>query len=295
MRTFFRYLVILLLSSAITSSANASFGIMPMEVQQKMAAGETRLTDEIEVYNGSDQPLHITGSVKDWKLTPGGEYEYSEAGTDPLSCAKWIQLSPATFNVLPKKSVRVRYTITAPQTVFEERHAMIFFLSRPLPSKTSDGMGVMIATRMGCKVFVSPAQAATRASRIADMDFQDAALPRVKVLVQNTASAMFRAKGTLQVRGEDGTVVAQASSNSAQVLPGATRELWFEFSAQLQPGNYVLKAVIDYGARQLIGGELKAKVTAPGNNFNAGSTQNAASAQSASSTAPTRNSLTAGK
>jgi P pilus assembly chaperone PapD len=294
MKPILRSIFILLLSSAITSSAHATFGIMPMEVQQKMAAGETRLTDEIEVYNGSDQPVHITGSVVDWKLTPRGEYEYSEAGTDPLSCAKWIQLSPATFNVLPKKSVRVRYTITAPQAAFEERHAMIFFLSRPLPSKTSDGMGVMVATRMGCKVFVSPAQAAPKTGKIADMDFQAAANPRVKVLVQNTASTMFRAKGTLQVRDEDGTVVAQAASNSAQVLPGATRELWFELSAPLLPGNYVLKAVVDYGAKQLLGGELKAKITVPDDSSNAVSTQ-VARTQPVSSTSATSDSLPAGK
>jgi P pilus assembly chaperone PapD len=232
-----------------------------METQQKMTAGETRLTDEIEVHNSGNEPLHVSASVVDWKLTSGGEYEYSQAGTEPFSCANWIQLSPAEFNVLPQKSVRVRYTITAPQNFTNEHRAMIFFTSRPLPVKASNGMGVMIATRMGCKVFISPAQPLSKAGKITDMKLQSTTKSRAWVSVQNTAVATFRAKGTLQVHGEDGTLVAQAQSNSAQVLPGASRDLWFELSAPLPAGNYVLKVVVDYGTKQLLGGELKAKVT----------------------------------
>jgi P pilus assembly chaperone PapD len=262
MKAFAQYSFFFLLFLAITPAARASFSIMPMETQQRMTVGETRLTDEIEVYNSGNEPLHVSASAVAWKLTSGGEYEYSEAGTEPLSCANWIQLSPAQFNVLPQKSVRVRYTITAPQNFTNEHRAMIFFTSRPLPVKAGNGMGVMIATRMGCKLFISPAQPLSRVGRITDMELQGSAKSRARVSVQNTAAATFRAKGTLQVHSEDGTLVTQAQSNSAQVLPGASRDLWFELSTPLPAGNYMLKVVVDYGTNQLLGGELKAKVTA---------------------------------
>jgi P pilus assembly chaperone PapD len=109
--------------AAIAPAADANFAIMPMETRLQMPQGEGRVIDEIEVLNGGNVPLHISSSVVDWKLTPDGDYQYAEAGTEKSSCAKWIQLNPPEFNVAPGKSVRVRYSITPPQTLTDERRA----------------------------------------------------------------------------------------------------------------------------------------------------------------------------
>lgn len=244
------------------SAAHASFAIMPMETQLKMPQEGDRITDEIEVFNGGDTPLHISSSVVDWKLTPDGDYQYAEAGTEKSSCAKWIQLNPPEFNVAPKKSVRVRYSITPTETLTDERRAMIFFASRPIPVKGENKMGLLVATRMGCKVFVSPAQSLAKNGVLSDMELQNTPRQRVRVSVQNPGAATFRATGTLQISDEAGTIVAQGALKSAQVVPQAERNLWFELPAPLPAGNYSIKAVVDYGAKQNIGGELKAKVTA---------------------------------
>ncbi|PQV62909.1 P pilus assembly protein, chaperone PapD [Abditibacterium utsteinense] len=243
------------------SAAHASFAIMPMETQLKMPQDGNSITDEIEVFNGGDTPLHISSSVVDWKLTPDGDYQYAEAGTEKSSCAKWIQLSPPEFNVAPKKSVRVRYSITPTETLTDERRAMIFFASRPIPVKGENRMGLSVATRMGCKVFVSPAQPLTKNGVLSDMELQNAPRQRVRVSVKNPGAATFRAGGTVQISDEAGTIVAQGVLNSAQVVPQAERNLWFNLSAPLPAGNYIIKAVVDYGAKQNIGGELKTKVT----------------------------------
>ncbi len=243
-------------------AAHASFAIMPMETQLKMPQDENRITDEIEVFNGGDAPLHISSSVVDWKLTANGDYEYGEAGTEKSSCARWIQLNPPQFNVAPGSSVRVRYSISAPEAFSDERRAMIFFASRPIPVKGKNGMGVMIATRMGCKVFVSPSAPLAKNGTLSDMELQNTPAQRVRVSVQNGGSATFRANGTLQVVDEAGRVVAQGALTSAQVVPQAQRNLWFDLPNPLPAGNYVIKAVVDYGVKQLIGGELKTKLLA---------------------------------
>lgn len=261
MKPLFRFLLMSLLPFTLAASAQASFSIMPMEVQHKVSADENRISDEIEIHNGGNAPVHISGAIVDWKLTDDGDYQYSEATDNPQSCASWIELSPKEFNVAPKKSVRVRYTITAPQTLTNERHAMIFFLSRPLPAKNSQGVGLMVATRMGCKVFVSPAQPLTKSAQISDISLQNTPQPRLKVSVKNTASTTFRSTGTIEVRNESGSVVAQGQLSSAQVLPDAQRNLWFDLATPLPVGSYTIKTTVDYGVKQLLGGELKTKVT----------------------------------
>ena len=244
-------------------SAHASFAIMPMEKQLQMPQDDNRITDEIEVFNGGDAPLHISSSVVDWKLTPDGDYQYAPAGTEKSSCAEWIQLNPPEFNVAPKKSVRVRYSIAPTETLTDERRAMIFFESRPVPVKGQKVMGLLVATRMGCKIFVWPHAPLAKSAAFSDIELQNGPRPRVRVSVQNGGAATFRAGGTLQVVDEAGTVVAQGALTSAQVVPDAQRNLWFDLPNALRAGNYVVKAVIDYGVKSLIGGQLKTKVVAP--------------------------------
>lgn len=248
--------------AAVAPAAHASFSIMPMETQLQMPQQDNRITDEIEVYNGGDTPLHISSSVVDWKLTNNGDYQYAEAGTEKSSCAKWIQLNPPEFNVAPRKSVRVRYSITPSEALSDERRAMIFFESRPVPIKGGKGMGLQVATRMGCKVFVSPSKPLTKNGALSDMELQNSAQPRVRVSVKNSGDATFRANGTLQVLDEAGAVIAQGPLTSAQVLPEAERNLWFKLPIPLPAGNYAIKAVVNYGAKVSLGGELKTKVTA---------------------------------
>ena len=262
MKACFYSCILFLFGAIVAPAARASFAIMPMEVQQKMTQANYRLTDDIEVHNSSDAPIHISGSITDWTLTPDGNYEYWEAGSKPRSCATWIQLSPSEFVLPPKKSMRVRYTITAPVGFTDETRAMIFFQSRPLPTKGSNGMSLMVSTRMGCKVFVSPAVALSGTARISDMEMISGPKQRAKVSVRNDGAATFRAKGTLQVLNENGRIIGQGElkPSQAQVLPGATRDLWFEITPRLEAGNYLLKTVIDSGVKQLTGGELRCKV-----------------------------------
>lgn len=258
-----RFLAVSVLAIGLSApSAHASFAIMPMEKQLQMPQDDNRVTDEIEVFNGGDAPVHISSSVMDWNLTPDGDYQYAPAGTEKSSCAEWIQLNPPEFNVAPKKSVRVRYSIAPPATLTDERRAMIFFESRPVPVKGQKGMGVMVATRMGCKVFLSPRAPLAKSAAFSDMELQNGPRPRVRVGVQNGGAATFRANGTLQVTDEAGTVLAQGALTSAQVVPQAQRNLWFDLPNSLPAGNYVVKATVDYGLKQLIGGQLKTKVVA---------------------------------
>jgi P pilus assembly chaperone PapD len=139
---------------------------------------------------------------------------------------------------------------------------MIFFESRPIPVKGKNGIGLQVATRMGCKVFIAPSQTLSQIGVLADMELQNALQPRVRISVKNSGDTTFRAGGTLQIIDEAGTIVAQGALKSAQVVPQAERNLWFSLPAPLPAGRYNIKTVVDYGVKQLLGGELKTKVIA---------------------------------
>ena len=311
----------------LSAVGHCSVSVMPMEAKLTMPADGGRLADDIEIFNSGSTPTHVTASVMDWTMTEAGDPQFSEPGTQPRSCAAWIQLNPMSFSVPPGKSVRVRYSI-APRAIAEEHWAMVFFQTRPVPVKAS-GLGINISTRVGCKIFITPAKPLLHQGKITDMDLQripeleiraaaqriarakakadraklaamapslqdtgeasivktdllltaeglpepvaqpePAAQPgattKVKVVFENTSPMNIRLGGTVEARGEDGQVVASGKLPArTQILSGARRELWAQLDKPLPPGAYLIKAIIDYGAKELMSGELKARITLP--------------------------------
>lgn len=86
---------------------------------------------------------------------------------------------------------------------------------------------------------------------------------KVKVVFENTGQVRIGLKGTVEVRSEEGQLLARGVLPAALVLSGAKREIWAHLDKPLLPGTYRFKAIIDYGAKELMSGELKAQVNAP--------------------------------
>lgn len=90
---------------------------------------------------------------------------------------------------------------------------------------------------------------------------------RVKVVFENTGLTNLRLHGTVEARSAEGQLLAQGriTPSKAQILSGAKREFWAQMDKPLLPGSYQFKATVDYGAKELMAGELKARVVAPVN------------------------------
>lgn len=271
----------LLLAPAV---AHCSISIMPMESQLKVSRAGARLTNDIEVYNTGSAPMHVTTSIADWSMTLTGQKQFHEAGTQPLSCAKWIQMNPGEFSLQPGKSMRVRYSVAPPADMVQEHHAMLFFTSRAVPKEGDNRFALSVQTRMGCKVLVTPALKAPLQGKITSMALQTLALPealpvaegarpasldsplsKVKITFANPNPVSVRLNGTVEARSENGQLVARGEITPAKalVLVGGTRELWAQFDKPLPPGTYQIKAALDYGGKDLVGGTLKATVKLP--------------------------------
>lgn len=284
---------------SFSAFSQVSLSVNPMEVQLKAPLQGGLVTDEIEVYNGGTVTLHIFDYVMDWNLTESGDFQFLDPGTHPRSCAKWIQTAPISFSLPPQKSVKVRYTITAPKALSAEHWAMIFFQSRPLPLKGSglgmkfvnhegSGFGMKFVTRVGCKVFLKPSQNLPLQGKIVDMIVQPESTTenlvnlvnlvnpgnsgnsgnsgnrgRVKVTFKNSGMTHVRLNGSFIIEDEVGKLIAKGELQPprAQVLAGDSRVVWAELDKSLPTGIWNIKTIVDYGARELVAGELKVKGT----------------------------------
>jgi len=256
----------LLLSPAI---GHCAISIMPLEAQLRVERPGARLGDDIEVYNSGDEPIHVSTSVMDWSMNLSGQKQFHAAGTQPLSCASWIQMNPTEFSLPPGKSLRVRYSITPPADIAQEHWAMIFFTARAVPKAGDTRFALNVQTRIGCKVLVTPAIKEPLQGKITGMELQTVAAPvgqpalsKAKVTFVNPNAVIVRLSGTVEARDAAGQLIAKGDIVPAKplVLVGAMRELWAQFDKPLPPGIYQIKAAIDYGGKELIGGTLKATV-----------------------------------
>ncbi|HEY0074046.1 MAG TPA: hypothetical protein VGB77_08100 [Abditibacteriaceae bacterium] len=252
-----------LLLALLALPGQADFTVGPMEVQLKVPRPGARITSEFELYNTGTKELHISAYVSDWTKTKTGEVEIGDPGTQPNSCATWITLNPVEFNLAPKQTVKVRFTIATPADLADERHALVFFQSRPVPVKGNYNMQLAISTRFGCKVFVVPAKPLAPQGKLAGMTMSPAS--KLQVTFENTGAVNVRLNGTVEARGADGQLAAKGIllPVQTQVLPGGVQPLSPQWDRPLTPGVYQLRAVIDYGGKQLLGGEIKATVALP--------------------------------
>ena len=148
---------------------------------------------------------------------------------------------------------------------------MIEGVGRPdKPPEDASGHQVMIGARLRYAVrFVVNVKRARDVSgeiagiRVAPSEPDPDAAPdadgkfRVQLLFRNTGNAYVKPIGYVDIRDTDGQSVLQQEIEAFYVFPD--RSLWVSVAIdrKLDPGPYLALAVLDYGADNLVAGEVR--------------------------------------
>lgn len=260
--TLHRVLVVALLTSSFWNRAAhaQSIGIMPFErVTTAPKLGAT-FTDDIEIYNNGKVPVQVSASVQDWSLSPVGKKIYAPMGSSPQSLGAVLRLSPTDFSIPPRKSQRVRYSITVPADMKSEMRAMIFFTTRPLPV-AGQGVNFNISTRLGCSLFLLPPKSVLVAPQLKIADLKVGGdKSQIVVSVENSGTSSTRLRGTIEARNDAGAVVASGTLPTTQLLSGGARDIAVQWKTTLPAGTYLFKTVLDSGRGKLIADERRATI-----------------------------------
>lgn len=256
----FRPLILLLASALFAPLAHAqSIGIMPFERTTPASRLGATITNDIEIYNNGSVPIQVSTEVKDWSLSPTGQKIYAPIGTLPSSLGAHLRLNPTVFSVPPRKSQRVRYSISVPADMMGELRAMIFFTTRPLPV-AEKGVSLNIATRLGCSLFLTPPKSIFSNApqpKISEIKIVGD-VPQVVVKVENAGLSSTRLSGAIEARNAANVVIARGTLPRTQLLSGGQREITARWQTALPPGDYTFKATLDSGKGSRVAGELRA-------------------------------------
>ncbi len=256
--------VVLVSLVAIAAPLRAQLAVDHLELQLQPVATRP-VTAVIDVTNPDRTPATAQVRVADWDRLPNGTNRFLPPGTLPGSCGARLVAFPTTLSLAPGASASVRVTYTpSPDSAGAPAAECwsIVFIEQPPPPPRPGGAALALQVRTGVKVYVTP-PGLPRSASIQQLSLvpgaEYAGARHVSVRVLNDGGVHFEARTSLEIRRPDDTMVDSLGLPSLYALPGAVAAQEDTLPA-LPPGRYVLLLLVDYGAPDLLAGQLETEV-----------------------------------
>ncbi|MCA1791578.1 MAG: hypothetical protein LC667_17530 [Thioalkalivibrio sp.] len=234
----------------------ADIGLTPPRLILSAQPGDT-VTAVFSVLTSAATEQSVESATSDWFLGVDGELAFVPPGTTPHSAAGWLALESGTFALAPSSSREVRLEVTVPEDAEGTHHAMVFFTVVPPPTDTP-GVGVTTTTRVGLTVYVTVTGTERSGSELVDLYQPDPTT--LAAVVVNTGNTVMRLGGAIELRNEAGDVVHRLPVPDVPVLRESEREVRFDLPDDLEPGFYVVLALIEDDRGGVLAGELPIEI-----------------------------------
>jgi len=234
----------------------SDIGLTPPRLVLSAPAGGT-VTATFTVLTSAATEQFVEAALSDWFLDIAGDITFLAPGTLPESAAGWLTLESDAFELNPASSRELRLEVAVPPDAEGTHQAMVFFTVVPPPTDTP-GVGVTTTTRVGLTVYVTVTGTERSGSEIVDLYQPDDSF--LAAVVVNTGNTVMRLGGVLELRDEAGEVVQRLPVPDVPVLRESEREVRFALPDDLEPGFYVVLALIEDDRGGLLAGELTLEV-----------------------------------
>lgn len=228
------------------------------------------VTRQFRLTLDQNQPrTRFKAHVEDWWRSEDGKQSfYAEAGTLKRSCANWVSVNPRENAVAAGETLVVRLSVSIPVEVRSGGYWCALTVDEvPDPLSSSTGVGVRFVASVSTGIFVN-LDPIERAASITDLRVSpDEALVRVR----NEGNTPIGVEGHIEFLAP-GSKTATASALfprgtilTEPILEG-TLSAPLPAANVLPSGQYVVRAILDFGADHFIGAEREIDVVraAPG-------------------------------
>jgi len=254
---------LLLLALIAGSDTSAKISVSPLSAGFNLVPGES-VTGSFLVKNIGEQLQQVTVSMRDYARSLAGEDQFLPANTIPQSLTRYVDFSPATFELEPGAVQEVQFQVTLP---VEETgpHWMMFLVEESKPEIETgvgvEGAGGGFAFNVNIAFAVRIRQsnpdnvvADGRVTGVVVAPAADEPLA-VQMTFENTGTAYLSPRGRVEIRDRTGQTVASTPINEFPVLPGAKRILDVVVTTPLASGKYIALGIIDFGGDFLVAGQ----------------------------------------
>jgi len=252
---------------AAISGPQMTLGISPLRAELKIAPG-VNTSQSVRISNTGLVNTQIRATIQDWTLSTSGEQRFLKPGAGTWGCASWLKVNPTEFSLAPGAVELIRYTMAVPSSSSEGGyHCAIVFDTLPPPKEqlAQMGTGVVNLVRMVTTLYatVGNPPIVAKIKRL-EMSPRKSGKKTSFVIVTefvNEGTTQYRVEGSVDLIDPDGKPVKKFEYKSFPVLPGVPREATFTLDEPLPAGQYLLRAVIDVGAKERLAAETRVNVT----------------------------------
>ena len=220
------------------------------KVRLRIAPGQTK-SGTIAIRNTESQPSDIRVYLEDWYYLPAadGTKEFRPKGTTPLSCASWINFSPAEFTLPPYGKATVNYNVKVPENASGGHYAVMFFETMLAEPGAIEGFGVGVAARMGSLFYIEPEGSIRNSLEIGALSVsREAKGPLlINLGLKNTGNVDITTSGTFHMIDKQGMVYARGEFNTVYTFPTDSGTLKGEWNESIPAGIYDLVITVDAG------------------------------------------------
>nr|WP_233186186.1 DUF916 domain-containing protein [Thermotoga sp. KOL6] len=275
-------LIILLLAGVFLLGQGVSVRMDPIVVSKTVSPG-TSFNYEIFLENDNEfNPVTFKAFVMDVVETADGAYDVRQPGSTNYSIARWVKVEPDIITVPPKTTKSVLVTVNIPRGVSGGLYGAVVFEIQPPQEQTQrpaeEGAYGEVEFRYRMASFLEVVLSGTRhrveafpayfkVERSDDipsirMQIGDGALV-FTLGVLNKSNVHIVTKGTLTIKTKDGRTIARMPLGGGRgvILPEATVGMRTITRRYFPPGEYIARAVVDYGGRRPIVAETPFTIT----------------------------------
>jgi hypothetical protein len=244
------WLGIAVASLLLLSNAAFAISISVSQFDLNVVPGE-RGAFSFHILNEEAETVLVDLSLIDWDDAPDNAISLLVPGSLEQSCASWIELAAEGLTLPPGREVEVGWAISVPPAARGTSWCGILVRLRPVDAPLGSG-----ARQFLIKIFQT-SKPAVSSARVTGLEILGLNPVTVSVRVLNDGETRLgRVSGLVTVEDAAGASLLAQQIGPFSVLPGHEVELSVEGRWPIrEPGIYLLRAVIDYGAEHLVAGQ----------------------------------------
>lgn len=236
------------------------FEVSPVKLDYQVEPGESR-SRIISIKNHSNKNETFLFNIQDYMLNKDGEREFLPANSTKFSCAEWISISPAFFELKPNEEIEVTVTMQVPVGDFSARWGVIYVrTAKEQTSFSADkslSAGVAVSAQIAILVSQSPSSNTNyyaTINRLTELTSESDSIRKFAANVENLGDKIIQCK--VYMIAADLSTAEETVFDAIDVLtyPKSNQNVVLELPPILPKGKYSLSAILDYGSDKALEG-----------------------------------------
>lgn len=210
----------------------------------------------ITVKNHSSRRVSYTVSFADFLPTTSGERKILPPNSTKRTCANWINVNPAFFELNPGEDIQIQVNMLVPGEEYGTAWCMLFIQpTREQTSWSADkqlAAGITVSGRIGVLVYQSPKSNQNYSIKVSN--FQEITKPgdpqrKFSAVIENLGDKVAHCKVFLLASNMLTAEEKQFPPKDFEIFPKLTRTVEMELPNDLPAGKYALAIIVDYGPK----------------------------------------------